>query len=129
MGGGGPRAGGLNYGKSFGVGAAFAVGWTPCLGPVLGAIFTLSASSADVAQGFWLLLVYSLGLGLPFIVTGLAVVPVTSFLRKIRPAMPLVEIASGVLVIFVGALIFLDEATIFNSFFSGLPFLGELNEI
>lgn len=128
-GGGGGWLGGLNYAKSFGVGSAFAIGWTPCLGPVLGAIFTLSATSADVAQGFWLLVVYSLGLGLPFIITSLAVVPITTFLRRMRGAMPFVEIAAGVLVIFVGALIFLDEATIFNRFFSELPFLDELNEI
>jgi cytochrome c-type biogenesis protein len=121
--------GGLPYARSFGVGAAFAIGWTPCLGPVLGAILTLSATSADVAQGFFLLLVYSLGLGLPFIITGFAVVPVTAFLRRARWLLPVVEVVAGVMVIFVGALIFLDEATIFNGLFSALPFLEELNEI
>jgi cytochrome c-type biogenesis protein len=109
-----PAAG---YVKSFGVGSAFAVGWTPCIGPVLGAILTLSAASTSVAQGAYLLLVYSLGLGLPFIITSLAVVPATDFLRRIRGAMPVIEIVTGVLVIFVGALIFLDELTIFNQYF------------
>ncbi len=120
MGGGGGMRGvlaGLPYVKSLGVGAAFAVGWTPCIGPVLGAILTLSATTSDVAQGAYLLLVYSLGLGLPFIITGLAVVPVTAFLRRIRGAMPVIEIVTGVLVIAVGALIFLDELTIFNRYF------------
>ncbi len=116
MGGGGPLPG-LHYLKSAGVGAAFAVGWTPCIGPVLGAILTLSASTSDVAQGGYLLLVYSLGLGVPFIVTGIAVVPVTAFLRRYRSLMPVVEIVTGVLVIFVGALMFLDELTIFNRYF------------
>lgn len=131
-GGGAPRSfapAGIGYAKSAGVGAAFAVGWTPCIGPVLGAILTLSASSADVAQGAYLLLVYSLGLGVPFIITGLSVGPIMRFLRRYTWLMPAVEITTGVLIIFVGVLIFLDEATIFNSFFSSLPFLDELNEI
>lgn len=127
---GGPAAPpGIGYAKSLGVGAAFAIGWTPCIGPVLGAILTLSASSADVAQGAYLLLVYSLGLGVPFIITGLAVGPTMRFLRRYDWLMPFVEITTGVLIIFVGVLIFLDEATIFNSFFSSLPFLDRLNEI
>jgi cytochrome c-type biogenesis protein len=129
MGAGGGGWAGVDYAKSFGVGSAFAIGWTPCLGPVLGAILTLSATTGDVAQGFYLLLVYSLGLGVPFIITGLAVVPVTRFLRSIRGLMPVVEVVTGVMIIFVGALIFLDEATIFNSWFSQVPFLDELNEI
>jgi cytochrome c-type biogenesis protein len=129
MGGGGSPWGGLGYAKSLGVGAAFAVGWTPCIGPVLGAILTLSASSASVAKGTYLLLVYSLGLGVPFIITGLAVVPVTAFLRRIRGVMPVVEIATGVLVIFVGILLFFNEMTIFNGYFSDIPFLDRFNTI
>jgi cytochrome c-type biogenesis protein len=129
-GGGGSRAwGGLTYAKSLGVGAAFAVGWTPCIGPVLGAIFTLSATSASVAKGAYLLLVYSLGLGVPFIAVGFAVVPMTAGLRRIRGLMPLVEIATGVLVIFVGALLFLNEMSLFNSYFSDIPGLDQFNNI
>ncbi len=120
---------GLTYAKSAGVGSAFAVGWTPCIGPVLGAILTLSASSSSVAKGAYLLLVYSLGLGVPFIVTGLAVVPVTRFLRSVRGLMPLVEILTGVLVIFVGVLLFLNELTIFNTYFSHIPGLSKFNTI
>lgn len=120
---------GLNYAKSFGLGAAFAIGWTPCIGPVLGAILTLSATSADVAQGAYLLLVYSLGLGVPFIITGLAVVPMTRLFRRARRAMPVVEIITGAMIIAVGVLLFFDELTIFNSWFSNIPGLDELNEI
>ncbi len=129
MGGGGPSWHGLTYAKSFGVGSAFAVGWTPCIGPVLGAILTLSASSSSVGKGAYLLLVYSLGLGVPFLITALAVVPVTRFLRGIRGLMPLVEILTGVLVIFVGVLLFFNELAIFNSFFSDIPFLDKFNTI
>jgi len=119
----------LGYLKSVGVGAAFAVGWTPCIGPVLGAILTLSATSASVAKGTYLLLVYSLGLGVPFIITGLAVVPVTRFLKSVRGLMPIVEITTGVLVIFVGVLLFFNELTIFNSYVSDIPFLDRFNTI
>ncbi len=120
---------GVDYAKSFGVGSAFAIGWTPCIGPVLGAILTWSAQSASVARGTYLLLVYSLGLGVPFIITGLAVVPITSSLRRVRGLMPAVEIATGVLVIFVGILLFTGNLAMFNTYFSRLPFLDRLNNI
>jgi cytochrome c-type biogenesis protein len=119
----------FRYAKSFGVGSAFAVGWTPCIGPVLGAILTLSATSSSVAKGGYLLLVYSLGLGVPFIITGLAVVPVTAFLRRMRGAMPIVEIATGALVIFVGILLFSNQMTLFNGYFSDIPGLSRFNTI
>lgn len=128
IGGGSPWSS-LGYAKSVGIGAAFAVGWTPCIGPVLGAILTLSATSASVAKGTYLLLVYSLGLGVPFILTGLAVVPVTRFLKSIRGLMPIVEIATGVLVIFVGVLLFFNQLAIFNTYFSDIPFLDRFNTI
>jgi cytochrome c-type biogenesis protein len=119
----------VEYGKSFGVGSAFAIGWTPCIGPVLGAILTWSAQSASVAKGTYLLLVYSLGLGVPFIITGLAVVPITAWLRRMRGLMPLVEIATGALVIFVGILLFRGDLAMFNRYFSDIPFLDRLNNI
>jgi hypothetical protein len=65
----------------------------------------------------------------PFVITGLAVVPVTSGLRRVRGALPVNEIVTGVLVIFVGALLFLDELTIFNTYFSDIPYLDQFNEI
>ncbi|HEY7802670.1 MAG TPA: cytochrome c biogenesis protein CcdA, partial [Dehalococcoidia bacterium] len=119
----------FGYAKSFGVGSAFAIGWTPCIGPVLGAILTLSASTASVAKGSYLLLVYSLGLGVPFMITGLAVVPITRFLRRIRGIMPIVEITTGVLVIFVGILLFRGDLATFNGYFSDIPFLDRFNTI
>jgi len=109
----------LRYGRSFGVGSAFAVGWTPCIGPILGAILALAASSATVAKGAMLLAVWSAGLGVPFIIAGLAMGSVMAGMRRLRPIMPAIEIGSGVLVIMVGILIFLDEFTIFNSYFGG----------
>src|SRR3990170_1722436 len=95
--------GALRYGRSFGIGSAFAVGWTPCIGPILGAILTLAASSGTVWQGTFLLSAWSLGLGVPFLITGLALGSVMAGIRKIRPLMPVLEIAGGLLVIVIGA--------------------------
>jgi cytochrome c-type biogenesis protein len=120
---------GFQYLKSFGVGSTFALGWTPCIGPVLGAILGLAVTSADVAKGAYLLLVYSLGLGVPFMLTGLAVVPVTGFLRRHRGLVPVAEIVAGVIVIFVGVLLLANEMTVFNGYFSDLPFLDRFNTI
>jgi cytochrome c biogenesis protein CcdA len=107
------------YGKSTGIGAAFAVGWTPCIGPILGAIITMAAASGTVVQGTFLLTAWSLGLGLPFLITGLALGQVMTGMRKIRPLMPVLEVLGGLLVIVIGALIFIDEFTIFNRYFTG----------
>jgi cytochrome c-type biogenesis protein len=110
------------YMKSFGVGAAFSIGWTPCIGPVLGAILTLAASGSSVAHGTYLLFIYSLGLGLPFLITAFAFVPVTAFLRRIRGALPALEITTGALVMFVGVLVFTHQMTIFNRYFDFFGF-------
>jgi cytochrome c biogenesis protein CcdA len=107
----------VNYGRSFGVGSAFAVGWTPCIGPILGAILTLAASSATVVHGAFLLAFWSAGLGLPFLVAGLALGRVMAAMRRLRPVMPVLEVVGGALVIVVGVLIFLDRFTIFNQYF------------
>lgn len=127
--GGGAPIPGLVYGKSLGVGAAFAIGWTPCIGPVLGAITTLAATSGDAARGTYLLMFYSLGLGVPFVLTAFAVTPITRFLKSIRGMMPLIEITMGVLVIFVGILLFFNEMALFNSYFSDIPGLDQFNNI
>lgn len=107
----------LNYSRSAGLGAAFSVGWTPCIGPVLGAIFALAAESSTVGQGAYLLLAYGLGLGVPFIVTGFALGTVSAWLRKLGPALPAIEFAAGAIVVFVGALIFLGDFRSVNQYF------------
>jgi cytochrome c biogenesis protein CcdA len=109
----------LSYGRSFGIGSAFAVAWTPCIGPILGAILTLAASSATVLKGTFLLASWSIGLGVPFLIAGLALGQVMAGIRKLRPVMPVLEVLGGLLAIFIGALVFLDRFTIFNSYFSG----------
>ena len=86
------------------VGVAFGAGWTPCIGPILGAILALTATTADLRQGLLLLGAYSLGLALPFIASALAVERFFSTFRRIRPYMGAVTRASGALLIGVGVL-------------------------
>jgi cytochrome c-type biogenesis protein len=84
------------------MGLAFACGWTPCIGPALGAILTVAASRETVAQGAALLAVYSAGLGIPFIAAALAVEPVTALLARFKRHMEIVEKAMGGLLVLTG---------------------------
>jgi cytochrome c-type biogenesis protein len=113
---------GVGYGRSFLVGSTFSVGWTPCIGPILGAILTLAAASGTVWKGTMLLAFYSIGLGIPFIATGLMLGTATASLKKLNRFLPAFEVVGGVLVIVVGALIFLDRLTIFNQYFDFFGF-------
>jgi cytochrome c-type biogenesis protein len=84
------------------IGLAFAFGWTPCIGPVLGVILSLAASEQDVARGAGLLAVYSLGLGVPFLASAAAVTSFLGFFRRFRKHLGLVEKVMGVLLIVTG---------------------------
>ncbi len=110
------------------IGAAFAFGWTPCIGPILGAILALAAQQGSVGQGVLLLAVYSLGLGLPFIATGLAINGFFGFYSHIRRHMRKVELAAGVFLILIGILIALDMFAVLSQYliqwFPGLIRLG-----
>jgi len=84
------------------MGFAFAFGWTPCIGPILAAILAVAASEKTVGQGATLLGVYSLGLGIPFVVAAFAVEPFAAFLTRFRRHLGTVEKAMGVLLILTG---------------------------
>ena len=92
------------YLRSVGIGAAFALGWTPCIGPILGAILTLAWSSQTVGQGAFLLAIYSLGLGIPFIIIGLVWGTITPLWKGINRHLGTISIISGALLIIVGIL-------------------------
>jgi cytochrome c-type biogenesis protein len=112
------RSTALSYARSAGLGSAFAVSWTPCIGPVLGAIIGLAATSSTVHQGAYLLLAYSAGLGVPFLIAGFALGSVTSTLRRFQRFLPALEVATGALIVVVGILVFLNEFTSLNRYFN-----------
>jgi cytochrome c-type biogenesis protein len=84
------------------MGLAFALGWTPCIGPILAAILAIAASEETVAKGAGMLAVYSLGLGIPFLVAAFAVEPFAAFLARFRAHLGLVEKAMGGLLVLTG---------------------------
>ncbi len=90
---------------SFIVGIVFALGWTPCVGPVLGTILTYAATQETVREGVFLLGSYSLGLGIPFLVSGLAVNLFIRGFRKIKKYSRLISVVTGGLLILFGILI------------------------
>jgi len=109
------------------IGAAFAFGWTPCIGPILAAILGLAAQQNTVGSGVLLLGSYSLGLGLPFLATGLAINGFMGVYRRLRKHMRAIEIACGIFLIAVGVLIFFDMFAILSSYLAELfPFLLEI---
>lgn len=90
-------------------GVAFAIGWTPCIGPTLAAILTLAAGEGHAEQGAVLLLVYALGLGVPFLVFGLAFTRALGLAQALRRRWRLVSIASGTLLVAFGVLLATGE--------------------
>jgi cytochrome c-type biogenesis protein len=112
--------GGKSLAGAFAVGFAFAFGWTPCIGPILAAILTLAAAEGTVSRGIVLLAVYSLGLAVPFLITSLGIERFLAFYRRFRQHLHKVEVASGVLLIFIGLLIGFNKFTIFNQYFGFL---------
>jgi len=94
------------------IGIAFAFGWTPCIGPILAGILTIAGSKNSIGEGVSLLAVYSLGLGVPFLITSLAINQFFSFSKRIRRYYHAIEVASGVLLITIGVLILTGQLTI-----------------
>lgn len=88
------------------MGVFFSAGWSPCVGPVLGAILTLAFNGGSISQGALLLSAYSIGLGIPFLLAALGIGWVTAILKKYSKVMRYVEIAMGILLVIVGVLLF-----------------------
>ncbi|MEA2064168.1 MAG: cytochrome c biogenesis protein CcdA [Gemmatimonadota bacterium] len=111
----------------FFIGAAFAFGWTPCIGPILAAILGLAAQQDTVGSGVMLLGAYSLGLGLPFLATGLALNAFMGLYSSLRKHMRKIEITCGVFLLAVGALIFFDMFALLSGWLANFfPFLTEI---
>jgi cytochrome c-type biogenesis protein len=94
------------------VGIAFAFGWTPCIGPILGGILAIAGSRSSVNEGITLLAIYSLGLGIPFLITSLAINQFFGAAKRIRRYYHAIELTSGALLIVIGALILTGQLTI-----------------
>jgi cytochrome c-type biogenesis protein len=101
------RAG--SFGTSYVIGVAFAFGWTPCIGPILGAILALAAQEETIGGGTLLLAVYALGLGVPFLVAAAFIGPFLRWARGFRRHMGLVEKGMGLLLVAVGVMMILGE--------------------
>jgi cytochrome c-type biogenesis protein len=84
------------------MGLAFAFGWTPCIGPILAAILAVAASRDTVAQGAWLLAVYSAGLGIPFVIAAIAVEPAMAVIARFKRHLEIVERVMGALLVLTG---------------------------
>tara|TARA_Y100000310_G_C20523390_1_gene734807 strand:+ start:147 stop:881 length:735 start_codon:yes stop_codon:yes gene_type:complete len=95
------------YMTSFVFGAAFAVGWTPCVGAVLGAVLTLAV--LQPATAFFLMMAYSLGLGIPFLIVGLITDKVQIYLNKVSRWMKYLQIVFGLILIMIGILVFTNQ--------------------
>lgn len=98
------------------LGMAFAAGWTPCIGPVLGAILTLAGAGGTLIEGVLLLAVYSLGLGVPFLIAALALEPFVHASARFRRFLPWVERGSGALLLIAGLLMVSGRYTALNSY-------------
>jgi cytochrome c-type biogenesis protein len=91
------------------MGFGFAFGWTPCIGPILAGVLALAATSETIARGVFLLAVYSAGLAIPFLLTALGISRFLRFYQRFRRHLRAVEVSSGVLLLFVGGLIFVNR--------------------
>jgi cytochrome c-type biogenesis protein len=100
---------------SFTLGIAFAAGWTPCIGPILGGIIGLAAASGGWRSGLILSAFYSAGLSIPFLVTGLGINQFLAFYGKFRKHLHKVEVVSGVVLIVVGLLVMTGQSTLLTS--------------
>jgi cytochrome c-type biogenesis protein len=112
--------GGSSAWGAFVIGFAFAFGWTPCVGPILAVVLGFAAAQDTVWKGIFLLAIYSAGLAVPFLLTSLGIERFLKFYNRFKFHMHAVEVASGVLLIFLGGLLVLGRFTIISGYFSFL---------
>ena len=115
-----PKNSKSSYPMSFVFGLAFAAGWTPCVGPILGTILTLAATTPSIA--FNLLLAYSLGLGIPFILIGVFYSRANKIIRSMSKHLKYYNVILGVFIVILGALVFTNQL----AYIANFPLLNEL---
>ena len=109
------------------VGAAFGFGWTPCIGPVLGSILTLAAVESSIGKGILLLSFYSLGLAIPFMLSGYGISKFLAFSKNFRKNIKIVSVSGGVILLITGILILTNKLQALGYFIlEAIPILGNL---
>ena len=106
------------YLSSFIIGVIFAIGWTPCIGLILGPILLLAANTETLRQGVMLLLVYSLGLGIPFLLLGIGLDRLSRLLKWLKPHTGKIEVGTGVIMIVMGIMIYFNLLLYLNRLFN-----------
>jgi cytochrome c-type biogenesis protein len=101
--------------SSFLIGGAFAFGWTPCIGPILSSILLIAANQATITDGLFLLILYSAGLGVPFLLTGIAFNYSVRVFKVIKKNYRTIELVSGLLLLFIGVLVATNQFTRISS--------------
>ena len=116
-----------NFSFPFVVGMGFAFGWTPCIGPILGSILALASLENSLSQGIFLLLIYSIGLGVPFMLAGYYMGNFLLFSKKARKSIMTIQKISGVVLIITGVLIFTSKLQTLGFYILDFfPFLAKL---
>jgi cytochrome c-type biogenesis protein len=124
------NGGGASLAGSYLMGLAFAFGWTPCVGPILATILTLAANEASITTGVRLLAVYSLGLGIPFVLAAVAIRPFLGFMQRFRRHLGKVEKIMGVMMILTGILFLTGSLNAFGQWLiENVPILARLEEM
>jgi len=109
------------------VGAAFGFGWTPCIGPVLGSILALAATESSIGKGILLLSFYSLGLAIPFVLSGYGISKFLEFSKNFKKNIRRISISGGIILLITGVLIITNKLQIIGYFLlEALPFLGNI---
>ena len=117
-----PLGDSANSFSSIFIGMAFATGWTPCIGPILSSILIYAGSMNTVGKGILLLLVYSLGLAIPFMLTAFAIGNFSKYFKKYSKYLPVVSIVSGILMIMMGILVFSNNLIILSRYLNFINF-------
>lgn len=104
------------------MGMSFAAGWTPCIGPILSSILIYATSMNSIGKGVLLLLMYSLGLAVPFILTAMAIGSFTKQFKKFSKYLPIISAISGVLMIIMGIMIFMNKLAILSQYSNFINF-------
>lgn len=104
------------------MGMAFAAGWTPCIGPILSSILIYATSMETINRGILLLIMYSLGLAVPFILTALAIGNFSKQFKKFSKYLPVVSMLSGILMIIMGIMVFTNRMSVLSRYFNFFNF-------